>query len=108
MVDNMWRFELCIVVSRHLYTSTETQLMKYNAEENDWVIQSVLPEKFRGAVCTVEWRGHIFVIKPCTHSRRSFGRQFCYLFNPSTNESIEIEVPENFAGVTVSAATVEI
>jgi hypothetical protein len=106
MVDDMWRFgssfTLSLVAFGNLYTFTERQLMKYDAEKNNWLLETVLPTKFCGAVCTTEWRGHIFVSSP--HRRR----QVCYLLNPSTNELIQFYVPRNFVGLTLSAATVEI
>jgi hypothetical protein len=105
-VDDMWRFgssfRFSLVASGNLYTFTERQLIKYEAEKNNWLLETVLPTNFRGAVCTTEWRGHIFVSSP--HRRR----QVCYLLNPSTGELIQFYVPRNFVGLTLSAATVEI
>ena len=86
--------------------TTKTHLMKYNAEENDLVVQSVLPTKFRSvAAYTAEWRGHIFATKFYGPGSR---RYFCYMLNPSTNELIEFEIPRKFTGVNMGAATVEI
>ena len=89
----MWSFQRsdklpCIIASGHLYASTETELMKYNPEENDWVVQSVLPTQFRGIGCSAEWRGHIFV---CKHSIRS-RREVCYLLNPSTMSAATVKI----------------
>ena len=80
--------------------------MKYDAEKNDWLPETVLPTKFRGApVCTAKWRGQIFVTKFFPDSRH----QVCYLLNPSTEELIEFYVPASFTGMTTtSTATVEI
>eukprot|EP00253_Pinus_taeda_P025186 PITA_25186 len=89
-------FFSCVVASGDLY------IMKYNAGENEIVIQSGLRSV---APYTAQWRGHIFGTKLSAPGSR---RHFCYMLNLSTNEWIEFVIPRKFAGINMAAATVEI
>ena len=111
----LWRLapslKSCVVVSDQLYTIYERQLMKYDAQINDWISQIILPANMNMWIpCTAEWRGHIFMSNPLRlrGRKRTLQRQVCGLFNPSTQEFIKFYLPLNFAGLGMSAATVEI
>ena len=115
MTNILWRLapslKSCLVVSDQLYTIYERQLMKYDAQINDWISQIILPTNTDMWIpCTAEWRGHIFLTKRFKKTRpeRTGERQVCCLLNPSTKELIEFYVPQKLEGLAMSAATVEI
>jgi hypothetical protein len=93
-MDDIWRFgallkSSSLVASGHLYTLNERQLMKYDAEKNDWLLETVFPTKFRGApVCTAEWRGHIFVTKICGDHQVCYFLADAFLLLSSTTTGI--------------------
>ena len=91
-----------LVANGHLFIISERQLMKYEADRNEWVVVSTLPENAPHKILrTTEWRGHIFG----TTTRTGSGRQLCYLVDLFSNKMIEFYVPMDF---THSVVKVEI
>ena len=52
-------FPSSLVIYGHLYTLCKQELMKYDAQKNDWIPETILPTKHRMTTSTAKWWGHV-------------------------------------------------